>query len=751
MDLFYKLPYHKANEQLTVCGIPFDVHREGGVVRRVEGNHLLAGQYFETLYFLGMSTDLWLCSDWWGQTEVMYDTSIRLFFGDRIARIRLIFADRSEELISVIYGVNAFNYNLFFPVKAHEGDLRAFSGPYDEPFRSDPKARKLLDDALMMCENTEVSAEKLTKWVFAYKPRSDKEITKIEWFREDGKRADIMISAVTGLVAGQQDVTGIPACDQGFFLRRDWYRPVEALKRRVYQYLDEIPSSVDLLEIENFDAPDIRFYNACGLDLYTNVYRKNIMDMAYQKITDDGMTHTSSAMTANFGGYVGFGTFNVSDSYGSQIWTRDIGRMLIEVISMGYFDRAKMAVEKLHETLYYPSVRFQVPHWKRVANRIAVDENDLWNEGNENDGHASVMIAIYSLYRKGAVGKEWLEDNRKHLKAAADYFLWQEANPKESNFNGVLYSHSETSTQEYGGYDLYANTISAVALELYARLFDALGDCIYAGELRGLSGRIREGCKRYFLMEHDKYGKVWTDTTDDCWTYEYKRFADLILTSDYRCLDLFGTDADLFDIMTRTFAAEREVYYNPYSGRQMGYGQGYLTGATLMLDLVDEYTDCVNASANFCYHHTDYPYVVPEGVIRHGSGLYWYRNCDLGNAVQQAEIVKEARLMLGIDDFCAEALRIVPRLPKTMTVMEAYGLPVHTDEGVKKVNFRYERSSTLPLGASDGINTYSMFLDGDVKLEWVRFGPFIKDTVESNGTILKIEKIQERYYAYVKV
>lgn len=80
-------------------------------------------------------------------------------------------------------------------------------------------------------------------------------------------------------------------------------------------------------------------------------------------------------------------------------------------------------------------------------------------------------------------------------------------------------------------------------------------------------------------------------------------------------MDMASADEALFEMMTRTFAAEREVYYSPYSGRQMGYGQGYLTGAVLMLDLVEEYTACVNASANLCYHHTDVPYVVPEGVI----------------------------------------------------------------------------------------------------------------------------------------
>lgn len=416
----------------------------------------------------------------------------------------------------------------------------------------------------------------------------------------------------------------------------------------------------------------------------------------------------------------------------------------------GYFDRAIMAVDKLHELLYYPSVRFKIPHWKRVANLIAQNENDLFNEGNENDGHASIMMAIYSLYRKGGVGKDWLIANRDHLKAAADYYLWQEYHPVESNFNGILYSHSETSSQTFGGYDLYSNIISAIALELYARLFDVLEEGDYATDLRRLADKLRRGCAERFLMDHEKYGQVWTDTTDDCWTYEYKRFADLILSSDYLSLDMASADEALFEMMTRTFAAEREVYYSPYSGRQMGYGQGYLTGAVLMLDLVEEYTACVNASANLCYHHTDVPYVVPEGVILHGSGQYWFRNSDLGNAVQQAEIIKEARLMLGVDDFDPAALKIVPRLPATMTAMEAKGLPVITANGVRTVDYRYERSQKLPLWATDGHASYSASFTSDVNVSAVRFGPFVDKDITTNGEITCINKVQDYYYVYIR-
>ena len=78
-----------------------------------------------------MSTDSWLCSDWWGQQEVQYDASSRLFLGDRVGRIRVVFEGNSEELIPVIFGVNVFNYNLFTGGKPHEGEIMSMGGPYD--------------------------------------------------------------------------------------------------------------------------------------------------------------------------------------------------------------------------------------------------------------------------------------------------------------------------------------------------------------------------------------------------------------------------------------------------------------------------------------------------------------------------------------------------------------------------------------------------------------------------------------------
>lgn len=738
-----------ARERVTACGVPFTVERRGGTVRALpDGEAAFAGR-FRTLFFLGMSTQDPCCCEWWGQAETLYDASPRLFFGDRVGRIRLVFADRTEELISVIFGVNAMPYEQLFRPLPHEDASMSFGAPYAEPFLSDPAARALLTDALWMTKNDDPAAEKATRWVFAYRP-ADKPVVRICWEKEDSKRAGFVLSGITGIPAGQDDRTGLPAADRARFLRKDWYAPIEALRRRVYQYADEVPRCAPLVDVPGFDAPDIRFYRADGLHPFTNVYRINAMDMAHGKVTDDGMPHTSSGGT-DFGHYTGCGTFARNETYAAQVWSRDVGRLLTELCCLGYTDRVRMAVDRLHGMLYLPSLRFPVPHWKRMANVTARNDADLYNEGNENDGHAALMLAVYTLYRKGGTDKAWLEKNRRHLRAAADYFLWQAEHPELSGFDRILYSHSEASTQRAGGFDLFSNVMALTALRMYARLFDVLDDPAYAGRLRALAGTLSRGVRELFLLRSPRHGAVWTDTTDDCWTYEYKRFCALLIAADVGTLDAARADPALFDEMSRTMAVQTESYYSPFSGRQMGYGQGYLTTAMLMLDRPRDYSACIEAATALCYHHTDLPYLVPEGVVRHGSGAYWFRSGDLGNAVQQAEIVKLARLMAGADDLSGTDLCLTPRLPDGMTAIEVRDLPVTVRGSTCRIGYRYARGTEGDVFAADGSGGFCLSYAGQIRPRHVRFGPFSSPEVRTNGRLLYVSPIGGAYYAYVAI
>jgi hypothetical protein len=66
------------------------------------------------------------------------------------------------------------------------------------------------------------------------------------------------------------------------------------------------------------------------------------------------------------------------------------------------------------------------------------------------------------------------------------------------------------------------------------------------------------------------------------------------------------------------------------------------------------------------------------------------------------------------------------------------------------VDYRYERSTNLPLWATDGHTAYSMSLTGDVTVGEVRFGPFADKNVTASGEILRVESINGYVYAYVR-
>lgn len=756
MTNFYHLN-NDAAETLVYHDIPFKVEKNDGIVKAMDINamhysgakkHYL-NQKCEALFFLGMTTSSFQCSEWWAQKERNYDYSRRLFIGDRIGKIHIIYDDRTEDLFSILFGVNVWNYDLFEKAKDWEKGISSWGGPFREPFESDKEAEKLFYNCMQLMENTGETVEKNTKWVFGIKVNPNKVIKSVRFSLDESKEAGFNVSSVTALAAGEEIKKDWKIIDLDYFLSKKYYANVDKLSRRLYQFRDELPQKVDAIVPLNYDAPKVKFKGNGFADIFTNVFSINIMDMAYIKVDDTGRTHTSSKNPYHFGCYIGMGTFNQGTCYYDHVWTRDVGRGLMEICNVGYFDRCNLAVEDLHKLLYYPSTIFKEPHWKRIANMTENDGAMFDNvQGKENDGHASAMLAIYTLYNKGGVDVAWLKEHHKQLFDAANWFVWQIENPAESNFDRVLYSNSEASTQIHGGYDLFSNILAVSALRAYVLMFEDMGDEKSVRKFSWAADIIYNGCKERFVLDHPRFGKVFTDTTDDCWTYEYKRFADLFIKSDLYGYDVFVDDYAVFEMMNRTFDAQLEDFYYPEAGRQMGYGQGYLTETVLMLDRYKEMTDCVEAASMFCYHHTDVPYIVPEGVIIHGSKRFWYRNSDLGNAVQQAEIIKVARLIIGLDDISKKrGLRIIPRLPDTWNEISVIDYPVTTcDKETVTVSYCYKR-------LDNGFEV-NFKAEKEVLVDFIRVGPFPGDTsgVSVEGTDaaeVKLVRINDRNFAYI--
>lgn len=182
-------------------------------------------------------------SEWWQQEEANYANHTRVFFGDNLCFLFLVYEDETEEVIPAIFGYNVFNYELYTPLKPYEGHLNNYGGPYREPFESDSEAKRLLDESL--CLNENVEGGKGEHYIMAVKLK-DKPVKLIKTRRAPSKIAGLHISSITCLKSGAElPETITKVLDPTTFYNRSYTLKLEKLARRLYQFKDDIPERID--------------------------------------------------------------------------------------------------------------------------------------------------------------------------------------------------------------------------------------------------------------------------------------------------------------------------------------------------------------------------------------------------------------------------------------------------------------------------------------------------------------------------
>lgn len=738
-----------AGTPVEFLGIPFEPVVEGREARNmVKGQFDLipVGQLFDALYFLGMTTERPEGSEGWGRWERYHDHSHRLFIGDRVGSILVFYDDPDATLdtFPVIFGVNVWPYEMYAPLQPEEAGLETFGGPYREPFDSDPEAARLLRESLLSIETT---GGKPFRYIFGVRPRP-KPIRNL-WIRYEGCRtAGYVVSAVTGLRANTSSAEAFPApvYDQPYFLRQSYYAAMDRLARRLYQFRDDLPQSVEPECPAGYTGSRLKFVGSNCAAILGNVWMHNIHDLGESKVDRDGRMCASTKGAPSFGHTRGFGTFrrNVG-TYSALMCARDLGAMLAETIHAGRAEVCLPVVDRLLRHLYDPN-HYSRPAWKRIVNGAEIGSTGF-SISKENDGHGAIMLAIAAAAQKGLLSERYVRSNWAALRDAADWFVWQIEHPEASGFDEVLCSRSEAAYQDFGGFDLFSNTYGVYGLRAYMRLARQTGQEDDAERWNRHAATLWAGILKTFLTVHPRHGRIFTDLNEDCWSYEYKQFAPLFALANYETLDPALDAPEVYELARNTYAAQKEAFFSPASGREMGYGQGYLTQTAILLDESADMRALVEAAGAFCYHHTDHNYLVPEGIIAHPSGRFWFRNGDLGNGVQQAEIVKCLRLLVGVDDLRPErGIRLVPRLPEGWTSLEVTGHPVALGGGkTSQVTFLYSRTASgyrLDVEAHPPLMPHSM-----------RFGPFATDVtrLKSNAesTHLTIRPTGGSVFAYL--
>jgi hypothetical protein len=701
---------------LNGYGVPFI---EGTLpLREGKETRVEIGSEVRRIFLLGM-TDATKYRAW----SHPLDYPKRFFIGDEVGRIHLNYADGSTQVFPLILGESIWFGSWFYK--------------YPEPFSTSERFRRALGAALRLYPPAPVKDGKYVA-VIIPKPAVLRSITL------EGaslKRGIPVIDAITvevqagGEIAGGVALSGYPLSPEfEKFAETKSLRPLgedesqtqrrlKKLRQTLYSSDGEYHGRLAVKLPPGYARPEVSFQGNIFANILANTFHYNLQDMA-AKVDKRGMYHTSTKGSRSWGGYRGFGTYRANvGNYYDQSWCRDMGRSLQELTELGCTNEAARCADYCLRTARLweetPALKFKgqtlPPHWGRIANRPQSAA------AFENDGHGLITGFLYKLWQRLPNRDEWLRARWPDVKAAGDWILWQFAHPEISGAtNGVLHTTSECAAMN--GYSVYADYVCMDALRELAQMADSIGETNSAGQWRDRADKMRQAIAANYIINDPKYGRIWT-LVDAGWPQQSTVLGPLIFLADYN--GFAPEDDDSLFHAANEAAYQRLIdTHQPFGfyGEAMGYGQGFITQSALLLDRMRDAGQLLDWMAKEIYDPKFGSFIVPEGCEMDPTGRFWYRIGDLGNGVQEAEIMKALRIVIGVDDTQPGRLQFFPRMPYDWKEMAVKKYPVLFERGGKletaRLRYKLERSG-------DKMNL-EISSDKELGPVAMRLGPFAK-------------------------
>ncbi len=593
----------------------------------------------------------------------------------------------------------------------------------------------------------------------------------------------------------------------------DWSQDLNALSRTLYTREEDLPDKVDLIPFsENLEAARIRFLGDRWADMLTNIWTANmeLIDKKFDR--ESGVFHESVPEGPWYGGYSGIGTWGPIGVYYTKgaCWNRCSDHYAtLAMRLMGDKQRVKHYVDVVDKYLYfyrdnhdppngpandglnvsrYP--KGAPPHWSfQVDNPLGMawEINEI--PGNEEmDGHGATMVGRWVAWRKlGAPTRGWLTTPRHDVygkspwdstRDAAEFICWF------MDYTGmdVVFSEGETTgwaardakgdlllvpkgmkdetdplriRKNYANsnlYEPYPTWLCCVGLRCSAQIADAVGDASSAFRWRAYADRLQEGMYRLLKVgDHNKFS--WRVSPYSV----YPSFQDSLVHAwfsiYYDGYDPMRWDEDMTSITRNTLERQFSQPHGPNAVLAMGYGQGWLTKAALLLDDMDNAGLALSALAKYVYdknmnyvdpqHGIDWSrwlWIIPEGtnIMPDGS---WYRIGDLSNGANQGPPLHALEVCAGIDDTRPQDLKIMPRVPDLLTGIEINRFPVLIPEGDGLtdafVDYIFERPGHIILNASRVLPRLSLRLGPYESEEAARSA--LKNGVFPSGSKSRVE------------
>jgi hypothetical protein len=653
----------------------------------------------------------------------------RYIVGDNLGTIRLHYADGSTQDYPLILGESVWWGLSFYQAR--------------EPFPTDARLRKAFEQSLHLYPATPVDDG---NYVAVIAPKNAP-LASIEITNSPDKRGSVAIAGITAEVAPDVRIPGsqpIAAGDLTSEFRKfiaekplrvsglneaDSKKHLAALSDAFYSTDADFKSPIPAEIPADYSGPRIIFKGDNYAAALQNAFYANVQDML-DKVDADGTYHTSTRNALAWAGdprSAGgeFGTFrkNVGVYY-SQAWSRDLGRSLQELTELGFLSRTTPTgdfvlssshhwTEDLART--YKGVPLP-PHWSRVINA-----DPDYSAPFENDGHGLISLFLYKLWQRVPDRDAWLRAHWIDVKAAGDWIPWQFDHADVTGAkDGTLYTTGESAAGK--GYSVFPDAVCMTALEALAQMANSIGETQSATLWSDRAEKMRAAISARYAITDPKYGRVWTLDYAG-WPNKSTVLGPLIFLADYRGFAPEDDDPAWRPINEAAYQRLVDTY-RPFGfyGWAMGYGQGFVTQAALLLDRMKDVTPMLHWTARETYDAEIHSFVVPEGVQITPDEHYIFRTGDQGNGVQEAEIVKTFRLLIGIDDNQPERLRIMPRLPYGWNEIAVSKYPALVEQNGKRETalLRYDLHRTgdrmsLDIAAGRPLGPVS-----------VRLGPFAK-------------------------
>lgn len=658
----------------------------------------------------------------------------RYIVGDHLGNIRLHYADGSTQDYPLILGESVWWGLPFYQTR--------------EPFPTDARLRHAFEQSLRLYPAAPVDDG---NYVAVITPKNQP-LASIEITNSPEKHGSVAIAGITVEIAPDARIPGALPIAAGDltpefrkFVAEKPLRPagtdeagskqrLTALSNAFYSTDADFKSPIRYEIPAGYSGPRVIFQGNNYAAALQNAFYANVQDML-DKIDTDGRYHTSTRNALSWAGdprSAGgeFGTFrrNVGVYFGDA-WSRDLGRTMQELTELGFLSKttpaADFAFRSARTWAQNPSLTYKgvslPPHWNRVINRPD------FAQPFENDGHGLIALFIYKLWQRVPDRDAWLRAHWPDVKAAGDWIPWQFDHAEITGAkNGMLYTTGESAAGK--GYSVYPDAVCMTALEALAQMADSIGETQSATLWRDRAAKMRAAIPANYVITDPRYGRVWTLDYAG-WPNQSTVLGPLIFLADYRGFAPQDDDPAWRPINEAAYQRLIDTY-RPFGfyGWAMGYGQGFVTQAALLLDRMKDVTPMLDWTARETWDAGIHSFVVPEGVQVSPDGRYVFRTGDQGNGVQEAEIVKIFRLLIGVDDNHPERLRIMPRLPYGWSEISVGEYPALVEQEGKQETARLGYDLRRE---GDRMN-FLIFSNRPLARVAIRLGPFEKQPVAAD-------------------